>query len=47
MYRSLHPFKGEGWRVRRIVKNLEGGRQNYKVTKRLWERSYEVKKLSK
>ena len=28
MYRSLHPFKGERWRVRRIVKSLKGGREN-------------------
>ena len=28
MYTSLHPFKGEGWRVRRIVKSLKGGREN-------------------
>ena len=28
MYRNLHPFKGEGWRVRRIVKSLKGRREN-------------------
>ena len=27
-YRGLHPFKDKGWRVRCIVKNLKGGREN-------------------
>ena len=28
LYRSLHPYKGEGWRVRHIVKSIKGGRKN-------------------
>ena len=35
MYGGLHPFKGEGWRVRRIVKNLKGGRENLQSNERL------------
>ena len=45
-YRSLHKFKGEGWRVRRIVKHLKGEGKIYKTMKKLRERLYEVKKLS-
>ena len=37
MYRSLHPFKGEGWRVRRIVKNLKGGRKNLQSNEKVTE----------
>ena len=47
LYRSLHPFKGEGRRVWRIVKSLKGERKIYKAMKRLRERLYEVKKLIK
>ena len=36
MHKSLHPLKGEGWRVRRIVKSLkrrtENLQSNEKVT---------------
>ena len=28
MYRSLHPFKGEGWQIGRILKSLKGKREN-------------------
>ena len=28
MYKSLHPYKGEGWRVRRIAKSSKVGREN-------------------
>ena len=35
MYRSLHPFKGEGWRVRCIVESLKGGRENLQSNKKV------------
>ena len=37
MYRNLHPFKGEGWRVRGIVKSLEGGRENLQSNEKVTE----------
>ena len=35
MYRNLHPFKGEGWQVRCIVKSLKGRRENLQSNEKI------------